>query len=108
MAEKARRKISVKNEKLSDKPAGFSFQGKYVGQAKSAPFTDDDGEEKQLTSVIMEAAGGERTAYLADKGLLQTLSEALVKEGDMIEVVKGEKVSIGKGRTMNTYEVFAI
>lgn len=102
-----RKKISVDNIKLSDQPVGYTFSGIYKGQVLSAPFINEDGESKQLTSVVFDK-NGNRTAYLADKGLLQTLSEALVTEGMLIEVVKLEKAKLKGGRTMNQYEVYEL
>lgn len=107
-----RRKISVKSVKLSDQPEGFTFAGKFIGTVQGQPFTTIDvkGEitEKVLTSVILENEKQERIAYLADKGLVGGITEAMVKEGDTIEIVKLKKVNIGKGRTMNQYDIFAV
>lgn len=110
---KARKKISVKSVRLSDMEPGFTFNGKYVGQVLGSPFQAVDqktGEvvTKQIPSIVMEGPNGERTAYLADTGLRQAFTDAMVKEGQEIEVVKLEKVKLTKGRTMNSYDIFAL
>ena len=108
-----RRKISVKNVKLSDQDVGFTFSGTYRGTVLGSPFQSVDkttGEllTKQLKSVIMEDEAGNRLAYLADTGLTNALTEALVKEGQRIEIVKLEKQKLTKGRTMNQYDIFSL
>jgi hypothetical protein len=107
-----RRKISVRQVKLSDMDVGFSFKGKYCGTVVGKPFkviNEKTGEitEKTISSVIFET-NGERTAYVADQGLLGALNDSMVKEGDHLEVVKLEKVKLTKGRTMNAYDIFAL
>lgn len=110
--EPTRKKISVKTLKLSEQPVGFKFQGVYKGQVLGQPFGRLDNKtgeivQVQLTSVIMEE-GGQRVAYLADAGLKTALVDAMVVEGQYIEVVKLEKAQLTKGRTMNQYDIFSL
>lgn len=108
-----RKKISVRNVKLSDMPTNFTFRGIYRGTVLGAPFSKVDPKTfevvtKQLQSVVMEDLEGNRTAYLADMGLTQSLNNAMVQDGSIIEVVKLEKANLSKGRTMNQYDIFAL
>jgi len=108
-----RRLISTKNIQLSKKEPGFSFSGKYTGTVQGAPFTEVDqktGEviEKRMTFCVFECPNLGRFKVNQDKGLLSAITDAMVVEGDWIEVVKLDKVSLSKGRTMNQYDVFSI
>lgn len=107
-----RRKISVQTVKLSDMEVGFKFEGKFLGFNKGQPFTTMDkttGEiiTKELNFALFEQDGS-RISYVADKGLLDAINMAGVKDGDKIEVIKLPKASIGKGRTMNQYDIYAL
>lgn len=107
-----RKKISVKTVKTSDLPTGSSFSGKFVGFTEGQPFQQIDdrtGEivTKTLRFMVMEDLNtGERMSYVADKGLQDCISTAMVTPGQKIEVIKLEKVKLPKGRTMNQYDIF--
>lgn len=105
-----RRKLSAKTVNLSKEPAGFTIKGKFKGLIKGQDFTQVDSKGEVVTRsmqfAIFENDRGERTMYTADKGLQDALLTAMVKEGQQVEIVKGEKISIGKARTMNQYDVF--
>ena len=108
-----RQKISVKTVKLSGEHPGFTFRGIYRGIVLGTPFNKVDPKTfevmtSQLINVVMEDLEGDRTAYLADKGLTEGLNNAMVQEGHLIEVVKLPKANISKGRTMNQYDIFAL
>lgn len=108
-----RKKISTRKVDLANQKPGFTWQGRYMGLVDGTPFQDIDkktGEviTKTLKTAIFEDAKAERTAMIADKGLQSALTEAMVSEGQWIEVVKLEKQQISKGRSMNQYDVFAI
>lgn len=107
-----RRKISAKTINLSKQKPGFEFGGKYVGLVKGQEFTQTDSKgeivTKALQFAVFENEQGERTIYTADKGLQDALTTAMVKEGQKIAVVKCDKAEIGKGRTMNQYDIFAV
>lgn len=105
-----RKKLSAKTINLSKEAAGFTIKGKYVGLVKGQEFSAVDGKGEIVTKAmqfaVFENDKGERNLYTADKGLQDALMTAMVKEGQAIEVVKLEKTSIGKGRTMNQYDIY--
>lgn len=105
------RKVSVNKVKLSEQPVGFEWEGRFLGFTESAPFNVIDqktGEvvTKKLTSALFEDERGLRTSYIADMGLKSAISDANVVEGTWIKAVKCDKANIGKGRTMNQYDLF--
>ncbi len=108
-----RKKISVKQVKLSDMDVGYTFRGKFLQFTKGSPFTEikkDTGEivTKELQFALLESDTGERISYVADKGLIDGFNMAGVTQGMKIEVEKLDKVKIGKGREMNQYEIYTI
>ena len=109
-----RKKISVTTCKLSDMEKGFTFSGKFVQFTKGQPFQTVDqktGEiiTKELQFALFETLEtGERISYVADKGLIEAMNLAGVKEGDRIEVIKLGKAKIGKGREMNQYDIYSL
>lgn len=108
-----RKKLTVAKVDLANQEPGFSIKGMYVGQVVGAPFKDVDkktGEviEKSLTFAVFSNKDGDRFKVIADAGLKSSLLDAMVKEKDLVEIVKLKKESIGKGRTMNQYDIFAI
>ena len=102
---KTLKKVSATQIKLADQPAGFELEGIYVGMA-TRDWVDKEGEVKPMFTLIIENSKGERVKCLADAGLRTALEDALVQAGDWFKAVKGEKQNIGKGRTMNTWDVF--
>ncbi|MGE0175398.1 MAG: hypothetical protein AB7T49_21625 [Oligoflexales bacterium] len=107
-----RKKISVKQIKLSDMDVGFKFSGKFLQFTKGQEFTtvDTKGEliTKALQFALFEDEKGERISYVADKGLVDAITLAGVTTGQKIEVIKLPKAAIGKGRTMNQYDIFSL
>lgn len=107
-----RKKISVTTIKLSDEPKGYTFSGKFVGFTEGQPFQQIDektGEivTKNLRFLVLETlTNGERVSYVADKGLQDAITNAMVTAGQKIEVIKLEKIKLPKGRTMNQYDIF--
>lgn len=99
------KKVSASQIKLADQPVGYEFEGRYVGTNQST-YVDKEGEEKILHTMIIENESGERTKFLADAGLRTALSDAMVVAGDWFKAVKCEKVNIGKGRTMNVWDIY--
>lgn len=100
------KKVSADQIKLSDKPAGFRLTGLYVG-ISTRERANDEGEIKTLhTMVIEHKTTGVRTKFLADAGLRMALEDAMIQKGDYFEAVKCEKINIGSGRTMNTWDIF--
>lgn len=104
------KKVSAAEIKLSDKPVGFEFDGKFVGISQKAhqALDKESGEvvEKTLHMMIVEASNGERTKFLADAGLRGALEDCLIQPGDWFKAVKGAKRDIGGGRTMNQWDIF--
>lgn len=104
-----RKKVSVKQIKLSDLPVGAKFEGTFKGFVKGDTFrkVNNSGEivESALQFAIFEN-NGEKQAYVADKGFVDAISMSQIKEGMNIEVVKQSKEKIGKGREMNRYDIY--
>lgn len=104
-AEKVMKKKNARQVKTSNEPTGFFFEGKYIGMVEQ-PFIDKDtGETKTLHNLIVEDANGDRLKILADAGLRTSLADAMVKTGEYFRAVKQEKIKIGKGRTMNQWDI---
>lgn len=108
-----RKKISVKQVKLSDMEVGFTFKGKFLKFTTGQEFTTVDqktGElvTKALQFALFEDEKGERISYVADKGLVDAINLAGVSEGNKIEVIKLPKAKIGKGREMNQYDIYSL
>lgn len=106
-----RKKLSVAKIDLAKQPAGFSFKGKYLGTSESEPFQKVIKGEivtKTITFAIFEDEQGNRFKVSRDQGLRTALADAMVKEGQTIEIVKLDKVSLKGERTMNQYDVFEV
>lgn len=85
---------------------GQTIEGKYVGK-KTAPWLDKmTGEETELTRLYFEKDDGTKFIVFEDGGLRNAMANAMVNEGDFIQVEKLEKVDIGQGRTSNQYDIF--
>ncbi|MGE4109025.1 MAG: hypothetical protein AB7F66_17640 [Bacteriovoracia bacterium] len=107
------KKLTVRKIDLAKEEPGFEFEGKFMGTATGAPFKQVDKEgniiEKTLTTAIFEdLETAERFSVIQDAGLRTNLSDAMVKEGQAIRVVKLPKVALKGGRTMNQYDIYAI
>lgn len=104
-----RKKVSLKQVKLSDQPVGFTFEGKYKGLIAGEVFRSIDAKgeivEKRLQFAIFEK-GGERHAFVADKGFIDAITMAEIKEGTEFQFVKLGKEKISKGREMNRYDIY--
>jgi hypothetical protein len=108
-----KKKLTVRKIDLANEKEGFTFAGKFVGTVLSAPFKHVDQEtgeifEKQLTHAVFEDDKAERFSVIQDAGLRSAMGDAMVKEGDKIEVVKLSKAKLKGGRTMNQYDIFAV
>lgn len=109
-------KLTVEKLDLVKKDSGFAFSGIYVGTGESAPFMmkSQDSEEmieKTLQFTIFKYLPGEgegRFQVITDKGLEKALLEGLVKEGDMVEIVKLDKIQLKGGRTFNQYDLYKL
>lgn len=104
------KKVSASEINVAKQAVGFEFEGKLVGitQKPHNDFDKESGElvEKTLHMMVIENTTGERTKFLADAGLRGALEDAMVQPGDWFKAVKGEKRDIGKGRTMNQWDIF--
>lgn len=106
------RKVTVRKINLTEQEPGFAFEGKFLGLATGAPFQAVDPKtnevyDKSLTSAIFEDDAGERFSVIQDAGLRSAMSDAMIKEGDLIRVVKLPKAQLSRGRTMNQYDIYA-
>lgn len=100
-----RRKITTDIVKMK---VGETVRGKYIGTT-TGPYIDRaTGEESELTRVFFERPDGSKFLLFQDGGLRNALANAMVSEGDLIEIEKLEKVSIGNGRTANNYDIYQI
>lgn len=110
MAGRTLKKVSARQIKFSDQEEGYEFSGTFIGITEK-PFADVDkksGEiiEKTLYNLIVEDDKGERFTGLADAGLRGALSDAMITKGDWFKAVKGSKIDIGKGRSMNQWDIY--
>lgn len=102
--EKLFEKVDVEILKLD---LGESF----IGRLKSVtdrPWLDKKASppvEKMIAQYNFEAPDGSNFAYFGDGGFKNALSTAGIVEGDIIKVIKGEKIGLGGAHTVNTYEV---
>lgn len=98
------KKVSVEILKLEpSESAEGTLKGKTTG-----PWTDKaTGEERELTRLHFEREDGSKFIIFEDGGLRNAMANAMVKEGDFIRIVKGEKTPMGGGRTVNQYDIFA-
>lgn len=99
------KKVSATQIRLSEQKVGFELEGKFIGMTVREQ-ADGEGEIKKLHTMIIENATGERIKCLADAGLRTALEDAMVQSGDWFKAVKGEKMNIGGGRTMNQWDIF--
>ncbi len=105
MSKKIYKKVSATQVKLADKAPGFELEGKFVGINQSQ-FVDKEGEEKVLHTMILEREDGERLKFLADAGLRTAIQDAMIQPGDHFKAVKCDKIDIGRGRTLNQWDIF--
>lgn len=103
-------KLNAEVVKLSELEAGESVKGKYLGSAVRPWVDHQTGATKELTSHVFEKLDktGERFSVFEDAGLRSALAASLVKEGQRIEIVKGEQVALGGGKRVNTYDVYPL
>lgn len=99
------RKVSATQIKLSEKPAGFSIEGKLVTISKRET-VDAEGEVKEMHTMVIETDAGERLKFLADGGIRTQIADCAIMPGDWFKAVKGEKINIGRGRSMNQWDIF--
>lgn len=105
--EYTRKKISVPIIKIGDDGL---LRGVLLGTRTTDIMDKETGELKEV-SVLMfspEPESDERFQMLADRGLVNALKWADVKDGDFIEVQKLEKKDLGGGKTVNQYDVFQL
>ena len=102
------KKVSANEINVAKQAVGFEIEGKLVGITQKEHTTMEDGDAvvKTLHMMVIEGSNGERTKFLADAGLRNALEDCMVHPGDWFKAVKGEKRDIGKGRTMNQWDIF--
>ncbi len=75
----------------------------------TGPWIDKQtGEESTLTKLHFRRDDGSKFVIFEDGGLKNQLSNAMVNEGDYIQLKKGELASLGGGRTVNQWEIFQV
>jgi hypothetical protein len=98
------KKVNVEIIKMEE---GDEVEGTLVGRTTS-PWTDkQDGEVKELTRVHFTRDDGTKFIIFEDGGLRGALTNAMVKDGDYVKILKLAKTSIGQGRTVNQYDIFS-
>lgn len=103
------KKVSATQIRLAEKPVGFKLKGKFISLVEREREEVVEGGEiklKKLYTMVIEDEAGNRTKFLADAGLRTAFEDAAVVQGDYFEAVKGEKVTLSKGRTMNSWDIF--
>jgi len=96
-------KADVEIVKLDPKE---EFVGIYNARDKR-PWTDrNSGETKEIEQFHFTRPDGTRFVYFGDAGFVNTFVTAGVQVGALIKVVKGNKVEMAGGRTVNQYDLF--
>lgn len=96
------------NQEIKRVEIGEKVQGVFVGRT-TTPWTDKDGTTKDLTTVIFRDLKDEsRFGVRQDAGLKKALDDALVKEGDVLELHRVDKIPLSNGRSMNRWDVYAL
>lgn len=85
---------------------GDTLEGKYLTQTTGPWLDKATGEEKELTRLFFEMENGEKVIIFQDGGLRNAMSNAMVKEGDVIRIEKLEKAPLHGGRSVNQYDIF--
>lgn len=111
--EKTKKKLTVERIDLAKQKAGFAFAGKYIGVVVGEPFQELDKKTGELVTralsfAIFEQTSGARIKVIQDVGFRSAMTDAMVKEGMNIEIVKREKTTLSRDRTMNQYDIFAL
>lgn len=86
---------------------GDTFEGTFKGRTEGPWVDKTTGEEKSLVRLHFTREDGTKAILFEDGGLRNSLANAMVKEGDFIRLVKGEKSSLGGGRTVNQWDVYS-
>lgn len=104
-----RRKITASIVKMSEQEKGFCVKGIFKGQSVRPWMDPATGEQKEIVQFHFEdKLTLERFNIFADAGLNNAINSSAVKEGDYIEIEKLGKVAMGNGRTVNTYDIYAL
>lgn len=85
---------------------GQTVEGKYIGKSTGPWMDRQTGEEKELTRLFFLKDDDTKFILFEDGGLRNAMANAMVKEGDYIQVEKKEPVSIGSGRKSNQYDIY--
>lgn len=85
---------------------GDKIQGKYVGKNTGPRIDKQTGEEKELTRLFFQRDDETKFILFEDGGLRNAMANAMVNEGDWLEIEKHEKTSIGGGRSVNQYDIY--
>jgi hypothetical protein len=102
--ERKLKKISVDVVKPE---AGDKIEGTLKGKTTGPWIDKTTGEQKELTRIHFERDDGSRFVIFEDAGLKNALSNAMVQDGQYVQLVKGEKLEMNGGRSVNQWEVFA-
>lgn len=90
---------------------GDVFIGRFKGESDKPWLDKATGEQKNIKQyhfTQLDEKGNDIAPVIlfADAGMQSACNSALMKEGEIIKLVKGDKTDLGGGRTMNTYEVY--
>ncbi len=101
-----RKKITMEIVKLE---VGDTLVGRFVAQTERDWTDKATGEVKPLKTLVFENPQTlERQGLFADAGLLLAFEQAIVAQGDLIEIVKLDKAKLANGRTVNQYDIYAL
>lgn len=108
-----RKKLTTEQIKLSALEVGQALRGKYVG---CGPREITDRETGELKTVIQHSwervdenlkGTGHRYSFIEDRGYAMAHADAMVKEGNVVEIVKLEPKKLQVGQ-VNQYDIFAL
>lgn len=99
------------NAEVKELEIGQTFIGLFQGQSERNWTDKKTGETKVIKQYHFKEMNEDGAIVapvilFADSGMQSACNSALLKDGDIIKLVKGDKTDLGGGRSMNTYEVF--
>lgn len=98
------------NTEIIKVAVGEKFVGRYQGAAQvevNDPATP--GKKKPMTRFLFESpTDGHRIALNGDAGLAQALEGCGVKQGELVGLIKKDKISLKGGRTCNQWDVYQL
>mgnify|MGYP000944308689 CR=1 FL=1 len=94
--------------RLSELEEGDELVGHFCFN-KEIPIKDrETGHLKEVMSYTLAQVSDQKDkfSFIGDAGFNMEFNNANIKENDLIKIVKGDKVSLGGGKKVNTYQIF--